>query len=358
MNKPRRRKLSQAFAAVLAVITLLTALTVPVFAEPEDTTGPAATAAPVSETATPVTDPPVTEPPATEPPVTQPPETTPPTEPPATEPVTEPPADPQPETESTQEPEPEPRSMFRFSPDGSLTLVDDFLYDGLDADGNLLSKQFITVQSRDGSYFYIIIDRTGDSENVYFLNQVDLADLKSLANNEAQTIPDTSCTCTSHCTVGHIDTSCPVCAINMSDCAVIEDKNTPSEPADDPAATEPAQEGEPDDPEAAPKKQSMNPILALVLTVIVLGGIGFYLLKGKGKGLKTGSKRKKPDFDFDEDEDEDDEELSAEPASEPEPDAASSEPKPEPDDDQDEAADDPYAETGEDDDLEDDEDLM
>ena len=356
MNKPRRRKLSQAFAAVLAAITLLTALTVPVFAEPEDTTSPAATAAPVSETAAPVTDLPVTQPPATEPPVTQPPETTPPTEPPATEPTTEPPADPQPEPESSQESEPEPRSMFRFSPDGSLTLVDDFLYDGLDADGNLLSKQFITVQSRDGSYFYIIIDRTGDSENVYFLNQVDLADLKSLANNEAQTIPETSCTCTSRCTVGHIDTSCPVCAINMSDCAVIESKNTQSDPVNDQTATEQAQKVETNDPEASSKKQSMNPVLALALTVIVLGGIGFYLFKGKG--LRTGSKRKKPDFNFDEDEDEDDEELNAEPASEPEPDAASSEPKPEPNDDPNEADNDPYEEPGEDDDLEDDDELM
>lgn len=313
MNKLLRRKPYRVLTALLAVLLLTSVLTVPAFAEPDDTTAPAETENPAATTAAPEVEPPVTEAP----------ETTAATESPTTEPATEPTADtltePEPVTEAPTEPETatEGRSMFRFTPDGSLTLVDDFEYIGMDADGNLLSKQFITVQSRDGSYFYIIIDRTGDGENVYFLNQVDLADLKSLANNEKQTIPDTGCTCTTHCTVGHIDTTCPVCAVNMSECAVINapasDSVKPDTSGDDPQPTEAENPDKPDEPT---KTQTMNPILALALTVIVLGGIIFYLFKGKGKKNGSGLRRKKqPDYDFD-DEDDDDEELEAEPAPE------------------------------------------
>lgn len=313
MNKLLRRKLYRVLTAFLAVFLLASVLTVPAFAEPDDTATPAEAETQAATTAVPVVEPPVTEAP----------ETTAATEPPTTEPATEPTADiltePEPVTEAPAVPETEGRSMFRFTPDGSLTLVDDFEYVGMDADGNLLSKQFITVQSRDGSYFYIIIDRTGDGENVYFLNQVDLADLKSLANNEKQTIPDTGCTCTTHCTVGHIDTTCPVCAVNMSECAVIDvpanDSVNPDPSGDDSQPTDTGNPGKPDEPT---RKQTMNPILAMALTVIALGGIIFYLFKGKGKKGGSGKRRKKqPEYDFDDEEDNDeDEELEAEPAPE------------------------------------------
>jgi hypothetical protein len=76
------------------------------------------------------------------------------------------------ETEATEtQPPADPEPL---TPDGQLTLVDDLTGDA--AQG----KQFITVVTKDGNYFYLVIDRTGDADNVYFLNLVDEADLMAL----------------------------------------------------------------------------------------------------------------------------------------------------------------------------------
>ncbi len=65
-----------------------------------------------------------------------------------------------------------------LTPNGSLTLVDDV--DDEDAE----NMQFMTVTTRDGSYYYIIIDRSGSEDNVYFLNAVDAADLMNVMTDE------------------------------------------------------------------------------------------------------------------------------------------------------------------------------
>ena len=67
-----------------------------------------------------------------------------------------------------------------FTPDGNLTLVDD-----LDTQESA-SLQYMTVQTKNGTTFYIIIDRTKDQENVYFLNPVDAADLMALMDDDTK----------------------------------------------------------------------------------------------------------------------------------------------------------------------------
>lgn len=88
------------------------------------------------------------------------------------------------EPEEPAEPE-EPENLDPLTPEGNLTLVDDIT-------SEKTGKQFITVVSKNGNYFYIIIDRDDEGENtVHFLNQVDEADLLNLMDEEdAQAILD------------------------------------------------------------------------------------------------------------------------------------------------------------------------
>ena len=66
-----------------------------------------------------------------------------------------------------------------ITPDGNLTLVDDFSGKETEA------KQFITLVTKDGNYFYLVIDRDDEGkETVHFLNLVDEADLLSLMEDE------------------------------------------------------------------------------------------------------------------------------------------------------------------------------
>ena len=124
-----------------------------------------------------------------------------------------------------------------------MTLVDDI--DG-DAAGD---KQFIVVQSKGGNYFYIIIDKADEGNNtVHFLNQVDEADLLSLIDEEVKT-PEV-CNCADKCVAGAVNTSCPVCKNNMTECV---GKEKPVEPPT-----------EPDDPTDEPDKEKSGGNLLIV----------------------------------------------------------------------------------------------
>lgn len=175
-----------------------------------------------------------------------------------------------------------------LTPEGNMSLVDDI--EGEAAE----DKQFIVVQSRNGNYFYIVIDHAAEGENkVHFLNQVDEADLLAIIESEETETPPAVCNCTDKCKTGKINTACPVCSVAMNDCTGKE--------------TEPQQPTEPE----PQKKQSNMGGLVIFLVVALLGGGGalYYFKVMKPKQNAKGNTDLE-DFDFEEyDEDEPEEET-------------------------------------------------
>ena len=163
------------------------------------------------------------------------------------------------------EPAEEPTTgSIPLTPDGNMTLVDDIEGESTE------DKQFITVVSKNGNYFYIIIDRAGDGENtVHFLNQVDEADLLALMEEgQAEVIPIV-CSCTEKCQPGAVNTTCKLCMTNMGECVGKE-----------------AEPMEPTEPEEPAQQTNKGAILALVLILAAGGGAAYYFLVRKTKQAK------------------------------------------------------------------------
>ena len=156
--------------------------------------------------------------------------------------------------ETTPEPTEEPATGgmeptgVPLTPEGNATLVDDYYGD----------KQLITVTTKAGNYFYILIDRANEDKEtaVHFLNQVDEADLMALLEDGQAEKKPAVCTCGEKCQAGAVNTACPVCAVNMSECAgkapVVE-------------------------PEPEPEKKSGGGALVLILLLASLGGGGAFV---------------------------------------------------------------------------------
>ena len=149
-----------------------------------------------------------------------------------------------------------------LTPDGNLTLVDDV------GESSGTGKQFVTLVTKSGNYFYLIIDRDDEGNNtVHFLNQVDEADLFSLMEDEeAQKLQ-----------------------------AELAEKEQQTEV--EPEVTTPEVEKEP-----VEEKKETNMLPAIGTLVILIGGAGvFAFMKLKEKKKTEEAAKPDPDADYDDD---------------------------------------------------------
>ena len=156
-----------------------------------------------------------------------------------------------------------------LTPDGNLTLVDDVK---TTSDGE---KQFLTVVSKNGNYFYIIVDRADNGENnVHFLNLVDERDLEDLIEGELSV-------------------------------------NKEPEPVIVTPEPEPIVTPEPEPVEEPKKGLGGGAIFGGILLALALAGGGFYYFKFVKPQNDNGNPDMISEYDL-EDEDEDDDDLEVE----------------------------------------------
>ena len=161
--------------------------------------------------------------------------------------------------DETAEAEPEPVIMEEtpdeteatpFSVAGNGELLDDITDDE--------TKQFLTVQTKNGNTFFMVIDRSRNSENVYMLSLVDERDLAEFIEaEEAEPEPE---------------------PVEEKPAVIVE---------------EPEPEPEAEEPQPEPEKGGMG--MGALLTIILLGagGVGGYyyfkILKPKREEEEAGS---------------------------------------------------------------------
>lgn len=162
-----------------------------------------------------------------------------------------------------------------LTPSGNLTLVDDI------GSSTGEGQQFITLVTKSGNYFYLIIDRDADGdENVHFLNMVDEADLFALMDEDQ------------------------VASYQAELEAAKTEETVTTTTVVDPTITEDAEE-DTEAEETVTEKKSVNVLpIALVLVILVACGGGYFYMQTRKK--KTTSQKPDPDADYTE---EDDEEL-------------------------------------------------
>lgn len=157
-----------------------------------------------------------------------------------------------------------------LTPDGNLNLIDDYGTKEDDKSG----KQFLTFTTKNGNYFYMIVDRDDSgNETVHFLNMVDESDLLALMDDDEKK------------------------ELGVETDQEKEEKEKKEAEEREKKAAEQKKKAA----AAKKKKQKKSPNGALVLLLLVgFGGIGIYAYKKFGNKDKNDS-GPDPDADYSED---------------------------------------------------------
>ena len=160
-----------------------------------------------------------------------------------------------------------------LTPEGNLTLVDDYHTDYSDGSG----QQFITLVSKSGNTFYLVIDRNAKGQQtVHFMNLVDEADLLALMEEED------------------------------ADAYTAEKEATAQAEQDRLKAEEEAKKAAEEAATAAPPKENKvtkyaGAFLGVVTLIALAAGGGFYFYRQQMQKKKAEKEALDPDADYTED---------------------------------------------------------
>ena len=167
------------------------------------------------------------------------------------------------------------------------------LSDGENGEDMNLGKEFYTIEAASGKVFYLIIDRDGQEEMVYFLTEITENDLLNVTTDNSETLPKNSAALESQIPV--TESALPNNNTDIDDTHEVE---TPTETPEEPQETETEEPAE-EEPEEPVKS---NPLLGYIIMAIFGGGV-------IGAAYYFKVVKKKQDGDFVEDEDEEAEEA-------------------------------------------------
>ena len=197
-----------------------------------------------------------------------------------------------PETDDDEDPAADlPESAEPTDPADAEAVVIDHYNDNPDA--IYLGREFYTIESESGKQFYLIIDRTGDEEIVYFLTEITENDLLNVTSDNSQTLPRNSAVA---------DSQIPVTDVAIPNSGS-HDRNdhpeTDNESEDEASGTGDVISG-------AVDKAKENP-----MTLYIIMGVAGAAAIGAGYYFKVVKPKK--DGNFVEDEDDEDEEYDDSP---------------------------------------------
>ena len=130
---------------------------------------------------------------------------------------------------------------------------------------------FYTIQTESEKTFYLIIDRTGESETVYFLTEIDENDLLNVTEKQSETLPKNSAALESAIPTGNEE------LLNKEESSTEIVPETENSTAEDSVVEDETEI-------AVPQDNSMVVYIVLGVVCVIAIGVGYYLKVYKKKG--------------------------------------------------------------------------